>query len=740
MLNFLCKTLAGGNEKNNKLIVLNYHRVLPKNEIDDNFVMALDRELFKKQMLWLTKYFNVLPLNEAVYLLEKGKLPKRAVAISVDDGYLDSYQVIYPILKSLNISATFFITTQGLEDGYLWYDEIVEAILQTEKQCIEVLSITYQLTSKEQKKLSIQQLVETIKYLSLVDRNTAIKCVYQQCGKPNISQRFLNEKQIREMYDNGMLIGAHTHSHPILMKESQLTVIEEISKSQRILEDIIEDKVSFFAYPNGKKYLDFNEKHVEILKNQGIKVALTSDWGVAKTNQTELLSLPRFTPWDNAEPQFVMRLAMAFRKEPLKLEHNNLRFDLPIKKNKTVLMVVHDFPPCRSAGVQRTLKLAEYISTLGWQPIILTVNSEAHVALDEQQLIPDDIAEFVFRAKAYNAARDFAYKGKHFEISKIPDKWWSWSLSAIPLGKKLIDNFNPDLIFSTYPIPTAHYIAYKLKQYSAIPWIADFRDPVQCRYDKSMQKYSSVVKWIEKKVAEHSNLMVFTTEPSKRLYQQLYPHLPNENFSVITNGFDEQVFKLTENSQNTESSNRPTKKCFTLLYSGALYANGRNPTPLFDALALLQKAKLITKDNFSMVFRGAGDGHEYLSYCQQKGISDIINFLPPISYTDSIKEMLAVDALVLIQDDVFNYQIPGKAYEYLRSQLPILALTPKDSATAEMLAKCEFCFSGTSANTIADHIKEIIPLKTKRTMASIKSYSRLALSTSYAELFDKNSK
>ena len=734
MLSLISKVLAGGNNKNNKLIILNYHRVLPANEMDENFAIALDRELFFNQMSWLKNNFTILPLAKAISLLELGQLPKRAVSISVDDGYLDSYEVIYPILKSLNITAAFFISTKGLEDGHLWYDEIVEAILQTEQLSIEVLNTHYQVNSHKQKKASIHQLVEVIKYLSLTERHLAIQCIFQQCGEPTIAKRFVCKEQIKEMHDNGMLIGAHTHSHPILMKESQKIAAEEISKSQKVLENIIKGTVDYFAYPNGKKHLDFDEKHIEILKSLGFKAALSSDWGVAKTQKTELLSLPRFTPWDDTENYFVMRLAMAFRKEPLKLEHNQLRFNMPIKKAKTVLMIVHDFPPCRSAGVQRTLKLAEYISQLGWQPIILTVNREAHVALDDNEVIPEAVAAFVFRAKAYNAARDFAYKGKHFEVSKVPDKWWSWSLSAIPLGKKLIDSYKPDLIFSTYPIPTAHFIAYKLKEYSDIPWIADFRDPVQCRYDENMQKYSSVVKWIEKKVAEHSKQMVFTTEPSKRLYQQLYPNLADDRFSVITNGFDEQVFNYIEKiTEPKEESNAP----FTLLYSGALYANGRDPVPLFDALSILKKAGVICEHSFSMTFRGAGSGGEYQNYCQQQGIDKIVSFLPSVSYIESIKEMLSANALVLIQDSVFNYQIPGKAYEYLRSKLPVLALTPKHSATEEVLSSNELCFCATDANTIASHIEKIISIKSKRSQESIEPFSRLALSTSYESLFSK---
>ena len=159
---------------------------------------------------------------------------------------------------------------------------------------------------------------------------------------------------------------------------------------------------------------------------------------------------------------------------------------------KRVLMVALDFPPCKSAGVQRTLKFAEYLKDFGWEPIILTVNKEAFENLDNSQEIPTSI-EHIYRSFAFNASRDFAIKGKYLSIMKEPDRWWTWKYTAIPQGKKIIESLKPDVIWSTYPVPTAHIIAKKLAKWSGLPWIADYRDPVQSRYDSSVKSFFNLV-------------------------------------------------------------------------------------------------------------------------------------------------------------------------------------------------------------------------------------------------------
>ena len=361
------------------------------------------------------------------------------------------------------------------------------------------------------------------------------------------------------------------------------------------------------------------------------------------------------------------------------------------QSKRTILMVALDFPPCQSAGVQRTLKFAEYLVELGWEVIVLTVDENVYAVTDQKVSIPENIK--VYHCHAFDSARDFSFKGKYFAWSKVPDRWWAWAIKAIPLGKQLIDKYQPDIIWSTYPVSTAHFIAYKLQQFSKLPWVADYRDPLQCRYDNKVLKYSFIAKWIEKKTIQHCSKAVYTTERASQLYSRLYPDEKLTKFRLIENGFDEGNFKnITVVDKNIGSK-------YTLLHSGAVYENGRDPKSLFRAISELQQEDIINEDNFELIFRGA-TSERYELQIQQLGIINLVHFKTSVPYNESLTEMAATSGLLLIQGRLFNNQIPGKAYEYIRCNKAILALTPKDGSTGRLLQQV----NGTE---IVDNIDEI---------------------------------
>lgn len=350
------------------------------------------------------------------------------------------------------------------------------------------------------------------------------------------------------------------------------------------------------------------------------------------------------------------------------------------QEDKTILMVALDFPPCRSAGVQRTLKFAEYLVQLGWNVVVLTVEKNVYSATDNAVKTSEKIK--VYRCHSYDSSRDFSFKGKYFSWSQIPDRWWSWALKAVPLGKELIAKYNPDFIWSTYPVSTAHFIAYKLQKSSGIPWVADYRDPLQCRYDKKVQKYSFVAKWIEKNTIKNCTKAVFTTELAAELYRRLYPNERLDKFTVIENGFDEGNF------DNVDIVNKSENDVFTLLHSGAVYKNGRNPTKIFHAVSELHREGVLNNNNFELVFRGSSN-NGYSGKIEELGIANLVKFKGSVPYQESLTEMAATSCLLLIQGELFNNQIPGKAYEYIRCNKFILALTPKGGSTGGLLQRVE---------------------------------------------------
>ncbi len=372
---------------------------------------------------------------------------------------------------------------------------------------------------------------------------------------------------------------------------------------------------------------------------------------------------------------------------------------------KKVLMVVLDFPPCQSAGVQRTLKFAEYLHLHGWEPIILTVNEAAHIKVDSSQVIPENV-KHVYRSFSFNASRDFSIKGKYLNIMKQPDRWWTWRFTAVPLGKEIIKSLSPDVIWSTYPVATAHNIAAKLAKWSGLPWIADFRDPVQQRYDKRAKKLFDLTLPIEQNALLNATKVVFNTQQASLLYQSLYPDLPLSKFHVIQNGFDEGNFSKVE----CKKVEKIDSKKFILLHSGAIYSHGRDPSALFIALASLKKMKKISKDDFCLKFRGATIDL-YQEQIKALGIADLMEFLPPINYMESLQEMMNANGLLLVQGALFNNQIPGKLFEYIRSGRPILAFTSFLGATSRALEDVEMVVIAENSEQLEEAIVQSIKTK-----------------------------
>ena len=139
-------------------------------------------------------------------------------------------------------------------------------------------------------------------------------------------------------------------------------------------------------------------------------------------------------------------------------------------------MIAFHFPPMQgSSGLQRTLKFARYLPDHGWQPIVLSAGAGVYQATSDAQLNEIGSTAVVRRAFALDAARHLAIHGAYPSWLALPDRWASWWLGAVPAGLALIRRYRPDVIWSTFPIATAHLIGLTLARMSGLPWVADFR-------------------------------------------------------------------------------------------------------------------------------------------------------------------------------------------------------------------------------------------------------------------------
>jgi len=347
--------------------------------------------------------------------------------------------------------------------------------------------------------------------------------------------------------------------------------------------------------------------------------------------------------------------------------------------SKTLLMVAFEFPPSNGASVPRIESFYRYLKAWGWNVIVLTAKPHAYTNINTEY--KDNSDDIIYRTTALDVQRQLSFKGKYLEVMATPDRWGlTWIPSAIVKGRKLVKQYKPDVIWSSSPIPSTHYIANHLSQKFNTPWVADYRDPYHYMNGSAGKWLDKFHKKIDQTTLKNASHITFATTGVKNLYVDKYKALIEKKNTVIENGYDEANFEKLQTLKDKSTPFDDSK--FTLYYSGVLYQNGRDPLPVFEALSALKKQNKISDNNFELIFQGAGDGKEFEQVINDLNLQNIVRFISPVPFINALNNMINSSALLLIQDERFNKQIPGKIYEYLRTGKPLLVKADIKGATA----------------------------------------------------------
>jgi glycosyltransferase involved in cell wall biosynthesis len=355
------------------------------------------------------------------------------------------------------------------------------------------------------------------------------------------------------------------------------------------------------------------------------------------------------------------------------------------KPPQRVLMIAYHFPPMRgSSGIQRTLKFAAYLPAQGWQPVVLSAHPRAYVNPGADQMADIPAGIHVCRAFAIDTARHLAFRGRYAALLAQPDRWISWLLGALPAGWRLVRRYRPQVLWSTYPIATAHLIGYMLQRLTGLPWVADMRDPMTDQGYPEAALTRRAYLWIERKTVASCTLAVCTTAGAIATYRRRFPEVPASRFRLIENGYDEESF--IQAGAIVPPPGRPgVTRPLRLLHSGVIYPSERDPVPLCTALAMLLAQGAISAATLHIVLRASGHDALLAGLVAAHGLRDIIELAPPLPYREALAEMLGADGLLVLQASNCNHQVPAKLYEYLRAGRPILALTDATGDTAATL-------------------------------------------------------
>jgi peptidoglycan/xylan/chitin deacetylase (PgdA/CDA1 family) len=284
-----------------KALILGYHRVASPPH--DPFGICVAPPHFESHLEMIRRFGTPIGLADLVEGLKVNRLPRRAVAITFDDGYLDNLIEARPLLERFDIPATVFVTTGSL-GGIFWWDEL-EAILLAPGSLPETLRLTaheveytwnVEPCSRSRHDLLLS-LYNWLLPLGAGQREAAMVRLRAWVEAPTATRRLLlKAEELPRLADGGLIeIGAHSVTHPLLPQLPREAQRREIRESKELLECLLGREIRGFAYPNGAC-----EKTVrELVREAGFAFGCESTSDLVRTG-ADRWRLPRFwiPDWD----------------------------------------------------------------------------------------------------------------------------------------------------------------------------------------------------------------------------------------------------------------------------------------------------------------------------------------------------------------------------------------------------------------------------------------------------------
>lgn len=370
-------------------------------------------------------------------------------------------------------------------------------------------------------------------------------------------------------------------------------------------------------------------------------------------------------------------------------------------ETKKLLIITYYWPPAGGPGVQRWLKFVKYLPEFNIQPIVYIPENPTYPIIDnglqsevsDKAIIiknkifePYGLASFFGKSKTKKISSGIIPNQKKQSFLEktllwvrgnlfIPDARFLWVKPSVKYLKKYIEENNIDTIVTSGPPHSLHLIGLQLKKELNLKWFADFRDPwTTIGYHKSL-KLSSYAekkhKALEKKVLNSADTIIVTSKTTKIEFQAL----TSKPIEVITNGYD--LEKVTK---------QPLDKKFTLAHIGS-FLSERNPRILWKALQELIKESPNFKKDFQLKLIGAVS-QEVLDTISEFKLTNYVLNLGYVSHQEALEHQRKSQVLLLIEINSNDTKsiIPGKLFEYMVSERPIIAIGPEGSDFAEIIS------------------------------------------------------
>jgi peptidoglycan/xylan/chitin deacetylase (PgdA/CDA1 family) len=295
--------------------VVNYHGMLPAGASTGDLPLdgsLVHPEAFRQQLQFLKDHYHIIHPEEFRASIEESKpLPPRSVLLTCDDGLVNAFTEMLPVMQSENVSCLFFVTAASCSDrpGMLWFHELYHLM-----RINPLIGLDPELPAEESAAANPQSDFHslwwsTVRKASRLDRTTRtdwLDRVRASCNSTvspasDHQWRLLGDTELQQLVDAGMAIGAHSLSHAILSLCSEEEARKEIQDSKTQIERALGRPVWAFAYPFGYGFT-VGEREMRIAQESGYSCAFMNvehsdaecNFALERTHVTSDMTLPEF--------------------------------------------------------------------------------------------------------------------------------------------------------------------------------------------------------------------------------------------------------------------------------------------------------------------------------------------------------------------------------------------------------------------------------------------------------------
>jgi peptidoglycan/xylan/chitin deacetylase (PgdA/CDA1 family) len=287
--------LEQADDTNSKLFrVLTYHRVQEPDVYARYYQhVAVTPEEFELQMSFLASSYNPISMQQLLEVRNSVEsLPPRSVLLTFDDAYQDFENYAWPVLRQYKLPVTLFVPTSFPDNpaGSFWWDKLVEALHNTPRH--DSYNTRFGNFSLETLNDRVKTYRRMRDYIKALPQNEAVECVDKICkdlGADVTRNHVMGWDILRQLAKEGVTLGAHTRTHPMM---DRISIDQALVEAHGSLQDIVREigsTLPIFAYPSGH----FSQEVVKGLKEIGFKLAFTTERGVNDLKKVDWLRIRR---------------------------------------------------------------------------------------------------------------------------------------------------------------------------------------------------------------------------------------------------------------------------------------------------------------------------------------------------------------------------------------------------------------------------------------------------------------